>query len=107
MSCNECDDNPIRGAYLRFGNEKIGWAAIEIVACEKHWKAAREKLLSEPEPSHADAIRRLKVVEAEIMGRWNEPEPDPDHPICVPLSIARTWADELAGVIRLLEEGAK
>jgi hypothetical protein len=46
------------------------------------------------EPSHTEAIRRLKAVEGAIRPR----EGAPTH---------LWWADELAGVIRLLEEGKK
>lgn len=40
MSCKECNDNPIHGAYIRWKN-----ANIEIVACEKHWKEIRKVLV--------------------------------------------------------------
>ena len=65
-------------------------------------------------PSHADAIRRLKAVQAHI--RQNRKEYDERIPIPMtglpPDQIATwreagQWADELAGVIRLLEEGER
>lgn len=39
MSCIDCEDKPIRGAYYRWKT-----ANVEIVACEKHWKEIREVL---------------------------------------------------------------
>jgi hypothetical protein len=39
MSCDECNDSPLRGAFYRWGN-----ANIEIVACKKHWLEIREVL---------------------------------------------------------------
>lgn len=39
MSCENCEEQPIRGAYYRWKN-----ANVEIVACEKHWKEIREAL---------------------------------------------------------------
>ena len=39
MSCDKCDDEPIRGAYYRWKN-----ANVEIVACEEHWLEIRDVL---------------------------------------------------------------
>ncbi len=44
MSCDDCNDLPIHGAYLRFGNSEIGYGNVEVVACAKHWKAVRDVL---------------------------------------------------------------
>jgi hypothetical protein len=90
-------------------------ARIEQGALVQRYTEARAVLramLSEPEPSHADAIRRLKAVEGEQRGiiakfpGW-EPESLKTQPFMVPFATMTTWADELAGVIRLLEEGVK
>jgi hypothetical protein len=51
MSCDNCDNAPLRGAYLRFGNPAIGYGNIEIVACKEHWIAARQRLLQPWLPS--------------------------------------------------------
>ena len=61
-------------------------------------------MLSE-EPSHADAIRRLKAMEASIVERFHEEGPI-DHPVNIPIFQEQglRWANELAGVIRMLEE---
>ncbi len=42
MSCVDCEEKPIRGAYYRWKN-----ANVEIIACVKHWKEIREVLNKE------------------------------------------------------------
>jgi hypothetical protein len=39
MSCKDCEERPLRGAYYRWSNGNV-----EIVACEKHWREIREVL---------------------------------------------------------------
>lgn len=39
MSCENCEDNPIRGAFYRWSR-----ANVEIIACEEHWKQIRDAL---------------------------------------------------------------
>ncbi len=39
MSCEQCENKPIRGGYFRWKN-----ADIEIIACEKHWLEIRDVL---------------------------------------------------------------
>ena len=39
MSCKNCDENPLVGAYYRWGK-----ANVEIVACREHWLEIREVL---------------------------------------------------------------
>lgn len=39
MSCKNCDEEPIQGAYYRWGN-----ANVEIVACQNHWSQIRNAL---------------------------------------------------------------
>ena len=39
MSCKDCDNNPLREAYYRWGI-----ANVEIIACRKHWLEIREVL---------------------------------------------------------------
>ena len=39
MSCEKCNNEPIRGAYYRWKN-----ANVEIIACEEHWREIREVL---------------------------------------------------------------
>ena len=39
MSCEKCDKEPLRGAFLRFEN-----ANIEIIACKEHWLKVREAI---------------------------------------------------------------
>lgn len=48
MSCDACEVAEEEGKiyYLRFGNKKLGWTSLGIVACEEHFKLAREKLLN-------------------------------------------------------------
>ncbi len=40
MSCEKCDKEPLRGAFLRFKN-----ANIEIIACKEHWLEVREAIM--------------------------------------------------------------
>lgn len=44
MGCDDCDkmDNEGKVYYFRFGTANIG-----IIACEKHFKEVRQKLLGE------------------------------------------------------------
>lgn len=42
MSCINCDEKPITGAYFRWKN-----ANVEIIACEEHWKEIRDVLRKE------------------------------------------------------------
>ena len=60
MSCEDCDNEPLRGAYLR-----LGAANIEIVACRKHWLEARDLLLR-CTPDLTEALARLKALEEEM-----------------------------------------
>jgi hypothetical protein len=39
MSCIDCEEKPLRGAYYRWKN-----ANVEIIACEKHCKEIMEAL---------------------------------------------------------------
>ena len=39
MSCDKCDNEPLRGAFYRWGT-----ATVEIIACKKHWLEIREVL---------------------------------------------------------------
>lgn len=39
MSCSECENNPVRGAFYRWKN-----ANVEIIACKQHWLEIREVL---------------------------------------------------------------
>jgi len=39
MSCEKCEDEPLRGAWYRWKN-----ANVEIVACEEHWLEITEAL---------------------------------------------------------------
>lgn len=39
MSCKECQNKPIRGAFYRWGK-----ANIEIIACKEHWLEIRDVL---------------------------------------------------------------
>ena len=39
MSCEECNNNAIEGAFYRWKN-----ANVEIIACRKHWLEIREAL---------------------------------------------------------------
>lgn len=61
MSCHDCEGNPIHGAYLRFGNDEIGWGDIEVVACKKHWTAARAVLLQ------GEDYRRIKIMAGDLL----------------------------------------
>lgn len=58
-----------------------------------------------PKVEHADAIRRLKAVEAEIERGEHSISRGMDG--LTPRQARKSWADELAGVIRMLEEGTK
>jgi len=60
MSCKECDENPITGAYYRWRN-----ANIEIVGCRQHVKEVMETLNSirageeeHHEPFKGESFRR-------------------------------------------------
>ena len=39
MSCEKCENEPVRGAYYRWKN-----ATIEIIACKEHWLEVRDVL---------------------------------------------------------------
>lgn len=39
MSCQKCEDEPIRGAFYRWKNTNI-----EIIACKEHWLEIKEAL---------------------------------------------------------------
>ena len=39
MSCKNCEQNPLAGAFYRWGT-----ANVEIVACREHWLEIREVL---------------------------------------------------------------
>lgn len=41
MSCIDCEENPIYGAYFRWKNANVG-----IIACKKHWLEIREVLVN-------------------------------------------------------------
>jgi hypothetical protein len=59
MSCIDCEEKPIRGAYYRWKN-----ANVEIIACEKHWREIREVL------SEAQSEKATPPQEAEEW--WDE-----------------------------------
>lgn len=39
MSCQNCDHDPLKGAYYCWGE-----ATIEIIACKEHWMEIEEAL---------------------------------------------------------------
>lgn len=39
MSCQKCEDEPVRGVFYRWKN-----ANIEIIACREHWVEIRDTL---------------------------------------------------------------
>lgn len=39
MSCEQCENNPIRGAFYRWKH-----ATVEIIACREHWLEIRSAL---------------------------------------------------------------
>ena len=42
MSCNNCEEEPIQGAFYRWKN-----ANVEIVACKEHWIEITDELNKE------------------------------------------------------------
>lgn len=64
MSCQDCKDSPLHGAFLRVGDPEAGYANIEIVACEKHWRWSRERLLARRAPVSEDAQKLAAEMRA-------------------------------------------
>lgn len=66
MSCEACEKEPVRGAFIRWKN-----ANVEIIACPKHWREIRDELVA-PKPDNdmrelrerlehiSDTIRKLR-----------------------------------------------
>jgi len=57
MSCTNCDDKPIRGAFYRRGT-----ANVEIIACREHWLQIKEALdKAQTPPTNEEGDEETKV----------------------------------------------
>ena len=90
MSCDRCENNPIRGVYFRWKN-----ANIEIVGCTDHIKevmdALRAALAELPKTEEA-----LSDMISLVIDEWNNaPDPDGEYDP-IPSEFADTLASRLA-----------